>query len=246
MKSPRAFGRSGVSKPRYRFGVFWLPALGEKKWQIFRYRKTSPDIKEPVREKEKKSQCAPSVHWPACLTLCIWEPFLPRRHIPTVCLNKPGGKFKLLRAFLALYPSSLVCPIWGPAGTSPDLFMRCLSSHRRVKFFKSPCPAGNSLELCSDTWTSSLVAQHCFGAWQRAGKAAGNWESLIKGMGNGGGKEQLARPCLSWQSHCTFTAPVDVAGWTKSLPGAFPSSWVQHTDPAPPKQIPRKEPRDIP
>lgn len=71
------------------------------------------------------------------------------------------------------------------------------------------------------------MARYCLGAWQRAGKAAENWESLIKGMGNRGGNEQLASPCLAWRNHCTCSASVDVAGWTKLLPGALPSS-VSH------------------
>lgn len=46
-------------------------------------------------------------------------------------------------------------------------------------------------------------------------RALQNGESPIKGTGNGGGNEQMASPCLAWVNRCTFTAPVNVAGWTE-------------------------------
>lgn len=89
---------------------------------------------------------------------------------------------------------------------------------------------------------------HGFGAWQRdwVEKQQESGRALSKGWGMEEGRSSW--PALAWQNRCAFTALESVAGWANSLPGAHPSSVSRglNTDPASPKQIPRKEPRDIP
>lgn len=124
--------------PRYRFGVFWLLALERKVADFCGFREKFHLISRSC-ERERENH---NVHH-----LCIG---LPALHSASWGHSSHGdtfpqfeqtwGEVQTPQSFTALYPLSLVCPIWGPAGISLGLFMRCLSSHEGIKFFKSSCP----------------------------------------------------------------------------------------------------------
>lgn len=139
MKSPSAFGRSGHAQ-------VWGVLVAAKSVGSGKYRKIPPDIKEL---RKRKSQCALSVLYPACLTLRGNPPTESHSHS---LFEQTWGELQAPQSFAALYPSSLVCTIWRPAGISPDLSMRCLSSHRGVRFFKSTCP------MSCWKWLASLLS----------------------------------------------------------------------------------------
>lgn len=162
----------------------------------------------------------------------------PTETHPHSLFEQTWGEVPTPQSFSCSLPFEPCLPHLGPAGKSPDLFMRCLSSHRGGQVLQEPMSCWKqlgSLLRHLDQLPRGSALLWCLAKSRRSSRKLGKpYQRDGEWRREGAAGQPLLVLAESLHFHCPSGC-----GWMDQVVARSISivsqSWAQHTDPASPK-----------